>query len=330
MIECIFTIDYELFGNGDGSLRKLMYEPLEKLREIFQKYDSRFVIFVEVAELEIIQGIFKDSDLNLIFQQIRESYRNGYEIGLHIHPWWYKGFIKDGKWIFDYNYYNLCVFQKEKIEVVVDRALSYLRKILDVFNFTPISFRAGHLIFQPTQPLAEILAQKGIKIDSSVYKGGFWSQQKIDYRNAINNSYYWKFSNDVSISDSNGILIELPIYTKLVYLWKIFTLKRITVQKKESTVVKYSWKKLKRIKDYLRFKYPIKFDFCEMDRVELINLIDEIIIEDQKNPTILKPIVAIGHTKEIKEFDTIDYILSYLKNHNIKISTFKEIYPKLI
>ena len=27
MIECIFTIDYEIYGNGEGSLQQLVYEP---------------------------------------------------------------------------------------------------------------------------------------------------------------------------------------------------------------------------------------------------------------------------------------------------------------
>lgn len=328
MIECIFTVDYELFGNGEGSLKGQLYEPLEKLNQIFQKYNSRFVIFVEVAELEMIEEKLKDPDMNLIFQQVRKFYTNGYEIGLHIHPWWYNAKLKGEKWVFNYNNYNLCKLDKGEIKEIVNRALSYLNKMLNLSNYIPISFRAGHLIFQPTQPLAGVLAEKGIKIDSSVYKGGIWHHQRIDYRGAIDNGYYWRFSDDASINDPNGILVELPIYTKLVYIWKIFTKRRILVQKMDSSVVKYSKTKLNRIKDYLRFKYPLKFDFCEMNLEELINVIDEIKYEDQKDPSLFRPIVAIGHTKEISEYETIDNFLSYLKKNNIKISTFEGIYPK--
>ena len=56
MIECIFTIDYEIYGNGEGSLRELVYEPAEKLMAIFRKWNARFVAFVEVAELEMIEA----------------------------------------------------------------------------------------------------------------------------------------------------------------------------------------------------------------------------------------------------------------------------------
>ena len=35
MIECIFTIDYEIYGNGQGSLKELVYDPMERLLAIF-------------------------------------------------------------------------------------------------------------------------------------------------------------------------------------------------------------------------------------------------------------------------------------------------------
>lgn len=35
MLECIFTIDYEIYGNGEGSLKELVYEPAKHLKAIF-------------------------------------------------------------------------------------------------------------------------------------------------------------------------------------------------------------------------------------------------------------------------------------------------------
>ena len=54
MIECIFTVDYEIYGNGSGSLQDLVYKPAEKLKELFQAAHVPCVIFVEAAELELI------------------------------------------------------------------------------------------------------------------------------------------------------------------------------------------------------------------------------------------------------------------------------------
>ena len=51
MIECIFTLDYEIYGDGTGSLKELVYEPAEQLKAIFRKWNACFVNFVDVAEL---------------------------------------------------------------------------------------------------------------------------------------------------------------------------------------------------------------------------------------------------------------------------------------
>jgi hypothetical protein len=331
MIECIFTTDYEIFGNGEGSLKELLYNPLEELGKIFKEYESQFVIFVEVAELEMIEKYKADSHIDLIKQQIKKFYNDGFEIGLHIHPWWYNAYFnKEKKWTFNYKNYNLCNFPIEKIREIINRGIYYLRNILNVLEYTPLSFRAGHLLFQPTKNLAYVLSEKGIKIDSSVYKGGMWYQQKIDYRNTITNGNYWKFKDDVTISDSNGILLEIPVHTKLVPIWKIFTSKRIGVQKMNSSIVKVGRNKLSRIRDYLRFKYPIKFDFCEMNLRELKETINEILIEDEKDPKSFKPLVAIGHTKELIDLRTVKSFLNFLYEKRIKISTFNGIYSKCI
>ena len=45
MIECIFTIDYEIYGNGEGSLKELVYEPAEKLMAIFREMECAFRAF---------------------------------------------------------------------------------------------------------------------------------------------------------------------------------------------------------------------------------------------------------------------------------------------
>ena len=55
MIEFVFTIDYEIYGNGTGLLKDLVYEPAKRLRELFRTWNVRFVAFVEVAELEKIE-----------------------------------------------------------------------------------------------------------------------------------------------------------------------------------------------------------------------------------------------------------------------------------
>ena len=335
MIECIFTIDYEIYGNGYGSLGELVYEPAERLKAIFSKWNARFVTFVEVAELEMIEAKGTDSDIDLVKDQIQKFFKEGFELGLHLHPQWYNAGYENSKWHLDYSEYNLCTLPEERIAQIVERSIAYLRNILGESDFTPLSFRAGNWLFQPTQSLANVLSEQGIKVDSSVFKGGMQHQHKLDYRPALRNGYYWRFSTDTNVPDSKGILLELPIHTQMIPAWKMLTAKRVNIQRKGSFTTQNGktltgQNKMYRLMDFMRLQYPLKLDFCRMTINELTCMMDIIIREDQNDPASFRPIVAIGHTKDLVDFETVESFLSYLEQKRIAVSTFEGVYDKCV
>ena len=189
MIECIFSLDYEVRGDGSGSLRDLVYDPAEKLAEVFRRANARFVPFVEVAELEIIESAGTDAAIDLVKRQLREFYAQGFTPGLHLHPQWYGAKFENGQWVVDYSEYNLCTLPRQRIEHIVDRALAYFKRVLGDPGFTPLSFRAGNWLFQPTEVAADVLFDRGIRIDSSVFKGGVRHEHRLDYRHAPRQEY---------------------------------------------------------------------------------------------------------------------------------------------
>ena len=326
MIECIFTIDYEIYGNGQGSLKELVYEPAEKLKVIFDKWNARFVAFVEVAELEIIEARRSDPAIDLVKNQIRSFYEEGFELGLHLHPQWYNGQYVNKEWHLDYSEYNLCELPRNRIADIVDRSLRYFREILAVADYTPLSFRAGNWLFQPTKNVANVIAERGIKVDSSVFKGGLQHQYNLDYRPAMKNGYYWKFTNDVNVASAQGLMLELPIHTQMVLPWKMLTSKRVGLQKKGFSPARSRRSKLNRLRDFLRLRHPLKFDFCRMTLDELTGMVDMVIEEDRQNPLLRRPIVAIGHTKDLVDFETVASFLSFLGLKGIAVSTFAQAY----
>ncbi|MGB8953525.1 MAG: hypothetical protein WCC06_12775 [Candidatus Aminicenantales bacterium] len=330
MIKSIFTVDYEVYGNGEGSLRELVYEPAERLKAIFEKWNARFVLFVEVAELEMIEAKGTDAAINLVKHQIRNFYREGFELGLHLHPQWYNARYENGKWLLDYGEYNLCTLPRERIVQIINRSIAYLRKLSGLADFTPFSFRAGNWLFQPTRTVAKALVDRGIKVDSSVFKGGLRHQQKLDYRRALKNGYYWRFTDDVNLHDPHGALLELPIYTQIVPIWKMFTSKRIEIQQGEGglSAARTSKGLLYRLMDFLRFWYPLKFELGQMTMEEITRLLDKVIREDHENPTSFRPIVVVVHTKDPIDFETVESLLSYLQRKGIPLSTFSDIYNR--
>jgi hypothetical protein len=329
MIEFVFTIDYEIYGNGKGSLRELVLKPAERLKSIFEERGAPFVLFAEVAELEVIEAEGIDTAIDLVKGQLRDFHRQGTELGLHLHPQWYNARYKNGEWMLDYNEYSLCTLQKERIVQIIDRSIEYLRKLLQAADFMPISFRAGNWLFQPAKNLSKVLAEQGIKVDSSVFKGGRQHQHKLDYRRALNNGYFWRFADNVSVRNPSGSLLELPIYTRMVPIWQMLTAKRIQFERKGPARSQTGKISLFRLLDFLRFCYPIKFDFCRMTINELIHMLDAEIRKDSEDPATFRPIVAIGHTKDLMDYETIGFLLDYMRSKGVKISGFREVYRKI-
>ena len=330
MIECVFTLDYEIYGNGTGALETLVYEPGERLRNIFKTWNARFVNFVEVAEFERIEACGADPAIELVKQQIKTLHHEGFEIALHLHPQWFNARYDAGKWTLDYSEYNLCTLSRTRIAQIVTRSIDYLRYVLDEPEFTPLSFRAGNWLFQPTRTAASVLAENGLKIDSSVFKGGIQHAHGLDYRRSLKNGYYWSFESDVNEPDLKGSWIEAPIYTEMIPSWKMATSKRVGMANGLGVGGRSVSQKVDRLRDLLRFRYPLKFDFCRMTLSELTSMMDRVILEDRKDPSVYRPLVAIGHTKDLVDPQTVDAFLSYLRSKKIEISTLREVYSKIV
>jgi hypothetical protein len=330
MIDFIFTLDYEIYGNGTGALSDLVYEPARRLKDVFHKWGACFVNFVEVAEFEKIEACGTDAAIELVRKQVRELYREGFEIALHLHPQWCNARYRDGRWLLDFSEYNLCTLPKNRIATIVEDSLDYLRHIIDEPRFTPLSFRAGNWLFQPTQPAASVLAQNGIKVDSSVFKGGLQHKHGLDYRAALNNGYYWSFNQSANQPDTAGECIEVPIYTEMVPIWRMATSKRLGFGKNFGTAGQERNGKLDRLRDFLRFQCPLKLDFCRMTLGELTSMVERVIRKDRDEPELYRPLVAIGHTKDLVDLQTVDDFLSFLCSKGIAVSTFADIYPRLI
>jgi hypothetical protein len=320
MIEFIFTLDYEIYGNGVGSLRAMVYEPAEELRAVFKRWNARCVVFVEAAELEIIERNDADPYIGRVRDQVKDLHHEGFEIGLHLHPQWYKARWGGGQWLLNDSEYNLCILPRERIVELVDRSIGYLRSVIGVQDFTPVSFRAGNWLFQPTETIASVLAERGIFVDSSVFKGGLQRHHRLDYRAAPRNVPFWRFSNDVNINDPQGALLEIPIYTRIVPFWRMITSKRIALQRKSSKASGQDQSKSARLNDFLKFLYPLKLDFCRMTTREMLLMLDKAQREDRKNPCSLMPVVAIGHTKDLVHAGEVDTLLGYLRANDIPIS----------
>ena len=87
-----------------------------------------------LAALEKIEASEIDSAIDEVKCQIQEFYKQGYEIGLHLHPQWCNAQYHHGRWYLDYSEYNLCNW----IQQIVDpqHPLSVVYRIDDNCRFS--------------------------------------------------------------------------------------------------------------------------------------------------------------------------------------------------
>ena len=112
----------------------------------------------------------------------------------------------------------------------------------------------------------------------------------------------------------------------------MLTAKRVRLQQKgnasmQKRAAQRRAHRFERLRDCLRLSYPLKFDFCRMTLQELMAMMEVVIREDQESAAVFKPIVAIGHTKDLVDFETVESFLGFLAKRGIVVSTCKEAYP---
>lgn len=315
-------MDYEIYGNGTGGLDELVYKPAESLASAFLKQGATFVVFPEVLELLKIDEYNTDPSIEKIKEQLRGFFEAGFEIGLHVHSWWIDARHENGQWLFDWGARNLCALPSERIDNILRLSIQHLRTILDSNSFTPSVFRNGLWVMQPTEPIARALARNGIRADSTVFKGGRIKDVGVNYGASIKNPFYWQFTADINTPDPAGILYEVPIFTELVPFWRMFG--RLVKREKKAAVPHTSAvSSQSRFSDFARVFYPRKLDFCHMKFDEMKASVDRVLRQDRLSPEIYKPVVAIGHTKDLSNKEPVVRLLDYLNGRAIKVTNFQ-------
>lgn len=324
MIECVFTLDYEIYGNGQGSLRELVLDPTRRLAELFGEFGLHFVIFAEAVEFARMEEAQSDPDFAAVGTQLRELRAAGHEIGLHLHPWWARARYHDGRWCLDWSETSICAIAPDRAEAIVSGAIRYLRKVLRDPYFTPLSFRSGLWTMQPTQLIARVLARHGIQVDSSVFKGGRVKSLGLDYRPALKNPGSWRFTDDVNVPDAMGVLWEIPIHTQMVPFWQMLRRKRLQLQGKTRHASQGS-PLTRALRDFVRLRYPRKLDFCRMTIEEMTETVENV-LEERQWRTDTSPIVVIGHSKDFVDAEAVRRFLDFLRERDITVATFSRLF----
>jgi len=236
MFKIIFTSDYEIHGNGEGSPSKLMVEPTSRMLKLFDEYGAKLTILADIAEIlkfkEYKEQTGRDKFFyDQILQQLIHAIKTDHDVQLHIHSSYFKSVYDKGSWKQNYSEYDLTRLEEKRLNEIIKLGKSYLESILKPVNtdYECYVFRAANWSMQPSKDIVNALINNGISIDTSVFKFGKRDELvKFDYSAANSDLIPWPASSDdICQYDPTGKLFEIPIYCEKKSIWTFITLNRI-------------------------------------------------------------------------------------------------------
>jgi hypothetical protein len=236
MLGPIFTLDYEIHGNGDGCPMDLMVEPTGRMLDLFDRYGAKLTIMADIAEIlkfsEYKNQYGRDDyHYDAVTDQLRDAIRRGHDVQLHIHSSFFKARYDQGRWVQDWSEYNFAGLSPERLREVVALGKGFLESLLQPIDpgYKCYVFRAANWSMSPSRNVVRALVESGIRIDTSVFKYGHRrGLVNFDYSNAFSRLVPWKVDeNDICTASEVGRLVEFPIYCENRWLGAFFTPQRL-------------------------------------------------------------------------------------------------------
>jgi len=315
MLRIIFTLDYEIHGNGDGSPLALMVEPTNRLFNLFDEYGAKLTIMADVAEIlkfkEYKEKVGRDDyHYDVITDQLRTALYRGHDVQLHLHSSYFKAHHSQGRWCQEWPEYNFAALPYDRMVWMVRTGKEFLETLLRTVDpaYHCIAFRAPNWCVSPSRNVINALVENNILIDTSVFKGG--RRQGIvtfDYSSAHHHLRPWPASpDDICRNASNSRLWEFPIYTEQRHIASFLSINRFYRALLErfhsvdmATRAEQNTKPLSNgdaPKSVVLFQnYAWKADFNQCSGRQLINAL--LRAEKQTSATEIIPFVLIGHPK---------------------------------
>lgn len=210
-MNAFLTLDYELFfGSRTGTVERCLIEPTAALLRVTQKYRIPLVLFVDFTFLDAAsKSRCFDNEVRAIKMHLESLQSMGHEIQLHLHPHWYYSISGDGGYVTDTSKYKLADLPAQDAkQIVVDTAALYEQ----LCGARPLAYRAGGWCIQGFDRLADTFYESGIRVDSTLYDGGFNHSefQGYDFR-GIPDLPQWRFEVEPDVVEPEGRFFELPI-----------------------------------------------------------------------------------------------------------------------
>lgn len=223
MLQVVFTLDYEIHGNGEGCPLELMVEPTERMLRLFDAFGAKLTIMADVAEILRFRE-FKAAHghdafhYDAIAAQLQHAVRSGHDVQLHIHSSYFNAVHHGGRWQQDWSEYDFARLPYARMHHMIRTGKEFLESLLQPVDpsYRCLAFRAANWSVSPSQNVVTALVSNAIEIDSSVFKYGRRDGLvSFDYTSAHSALRPWRASaGNICASDEASPLWEVPIYSE--------------------------------------------------------------------------------------------------------------------
>ena len=352
--------DWELSGNGSGDIRQLQFEPLRRLVAIYNRLGIHGSFNAEVMQqITFRQHEDQHKELKALADEwdetVRETYRQGHDIQLHIHPQWRNAEYKDGRWKLTADWSILNYSRGDALEML-QRGKQYLENLLKDIdpNYRCVSFRSGAWCIAPSPHMLELLVELGIVFDMSIVGGVKYDTRniKLDYTACEEDflPYYPVMTDARRVSDKAESMICVPtncFYASRRQVFQHHLDKAVgkikskiagptTVSNNGRSVEAYGeeWAQIdspmkrvyrKVVVPYVRGKHTIS-DLAQLDYPLMMEMLGSIRKRARASGLNDVPVVLENHTKDLQNFSDLERFLEKAAaSSDVKFITLTEL-----
>jgi len=336
--------DWELSGNGSGDIRRLQFEPMRRLVTIYNRLGIRGSFNAEVMQqITFRQHQDRYEELKVLADEwdhnVRETFRQGHDIQLHIHPQWQDAEYDNGRWKLTSDW-SILNYPREAALHMLRSGKEYLENLLREIdpNYRCVSFRSGAWCIAPSPHMLDLLAKLGIVFDMSIVAGVRYDTRniKLDYTECEEHflPYYPVMTDARRVSARVEPVVSVPTNCFYVSRWQVFRhhlqkvggklrhrfVQQAAARNNGRSVEAYGeeWAQIdgslmnrvyrKGIVPYLKGKHTIS-DLAQLDYPLMIEMLDSIRKRARVSGLADVPVVLENHTKDIQNFSDLEKFL---------------------
>ena len=353
--------DWELSGNGSGDVRRLQFEPLRRLVSIYNRLSIHGSFNAEVMQqITFRQHQDQHKELKVLADEwdnvVKETFRQGHDIQLHIHPQWQDAEYKDGRWKLTSDW-SILNYSREAALRMLQRGKEYLENLLREVDplYRCVSFRSGAWCIAPSPHMLDLLVELGIVFDMSIVAGVKYDTRniKLDYTACEEEflPYYPVMTDARRVSDKVEPIVCVPtncFYASRRQVFRHHLDKAVSKVKsrmggpttsidngRSVQVYGEEWAQIdgsltkriyrKGIVPYLKGKHTIS-DLAQLDYALMMEMLESIRKRARASGLTDVPVVLENHTKDLQNFSDLERFLEKaVDSSDIRFITLTEL-----